>query len=164
MKMKECGWTGISCGVKGLYNLGSAGKGFYEFLESRVESQSAVNRRIRNWYKNSKFGGEFRPVAFPKVTKRYFPSWLPAHYVFSDKTKRNCGGKFAKYITENKLGQIVESPVAVNANSGNRIKTYIWVVDKDAVLNWFLSEYKAQNKKNKERQRSERKESLSSRN
>lgn len=46
---------------------------------------------------------------------------------------RTYGEKFAAYITEHKLGKVVESDEQINPNSGNSLKVWIWTVDHEAL-------------------------------
>lgn len=43
------------------------------------------------------------------------------------------GDALRAYILKHKLGEVVETGVAVNPNSGNNLKAYIWTVDHEAV-------------------------------
>jgi hypothetical protein len=55
-----------------------------------------------------------------------------AYYTFTDVEDGN-GDGVAKYIRANKLGTITRAPIALNPNSGNRIKIWIWTVDHAAM-------------------------------
>lgn len=50
----------------------------------------------------------------------------------------NCynGERFAQYVRENKLGNVLKSESARNPNSGNQIAVWIWTVDQTALLAW----------------------------
>jgi hypothetical protein len=46
-------------------------------------------------------------------------------YIFSD-NKSGSGALIAQYIKQNRLGSLVSTNWAVNPNSGNKIKTWVW--------------------------------------
>lgn len=64
--------------------------------------------------------------------------WAKAHarppiIIFSDQID-DCGQDLADYITNNKLGQILESPVIYNPSIlTNKIKIYTWLLDYKAL-------------------------------
>lgn len=43
------------------------------------------------------------------------------------------GERFAAYILENGLGEIIETGTHINPNSKNKLKVWVWTVDHDAV-------------------------------
>jgi hypothetical protein len=54
--------------------------------------------------------------------------------LFSAAGKRSAyGNRFAAYIRANKLGDVIETGMHVNPNSGNLLKAFLWTVDHDAV-------------------------------
>lgn len=58
--------------------------------------------------------------------------------VFSQAGARGAyGQRFAAYITENNLGEVIETGRHVNPNSGNQLKVFVWTVDHDAVKLWM---------------------------
>jgi len=63
-----------------------------------------------------------------------------AQWIFSDMAhSKSCNGsRVAFFITQNKLGTLVESPTVPNPNSGNVIQTWIWTVSKREIAE-FLS-------------------------
>lgn len=59
--------------------------------------------------------------------------------VFSDTIRKpSRGTRLAKYIKDNKLGTVTASPVRTNPNSRNRIRTWIWCVDRKALKKWIV--------------------------
>jgi len=63
-----------------------------------------------------------------------------AQWIFSDMAySKSCNGsRVAFFITQNKLGTLVESQIVTNPNSGNAIQTWIWTVSKRQIAE-FLS-------------------------
>ena len=64
-----------------------------------------------------------------------------AHVFFTDtknnmKNTKNSGWVLAKYIKDNKLGTLVESPGRVNPNSGNTLIAWIWTVSRRNLNAW----------------------------
>jgi hypothetical protein len=58
--------------------------------------------------------------------------------IFSQIQARQYGDKFAAYILEHKLGDVIETTGRhVNPNSGNVLKVFVWTVDHDAVKLWW---------------------------
>lgn len=147
--------TEISCGVKVLYNLSKTkvGEDLYKLFWRSIEHEIKRNKTCREWYRNSP--KEYLDMHWPinplVVVKQKFLntsySMLPAHYVFSDNTKRKCGEALRDYIRKHKLGSVVSSDRAKNVNSGNTIQTFIWVVNKEAMVDWFIAEYNKRNNK-----------------
>lgn len=46
------------------------------------------------------------------------------------------GEQLANYIVEKGLGEVTASPEAINPNTGNRIRAWIWKVDHEALNKW----------------------------
>jgi hypothetical protein len=58
--------------------------------------------------------------------------------LFSDIYNKGSGGRsLKKFILDNKLGDVITSPVKVNPNTGNKIEVFIWVTDAKAINKWF---------------------------
>jgi hypothetical protein len=57
--------------------------------------------------------------------------------LFSDTVRNHGGTAYAEYITENKLGSIIESKIITNPNSCNKIRTWIWHVNKRGLGKWY---------------------------
>jgi hypothetical protein len=53
--------------------------------------------------------------------------------VFSDVATRGTAQKFAAYIRKHKLGTCATTRKAINPNSGNQLKVYLWRVDRRAL-------------------------------
>jgi len=63
-----------------------------------------------------------------------------AFAIFSDvlKPKRKLSGtKFAKYIKDSGLGTVVETKIKINPNSGNKIRVWVWEVDRAKLDAWY---------------------------
>ena len=63
-----------------------------------------------------------------------------AFVIFSDvlNPKRKLGGtKFAKYIKDSSLGNVVKTKIKTNPNSGNKIRVWVWEVDRDKLDVWY---------------------------
>lgn len=50
------------------------------------------------------------------------------------------GKLFAKFILDNKLGEVIKTGVNINPNSTNSLQAYIWTVDHDALRGWWEKE------------------------
>lgn len=59
-----------------------------------------------------------------------------AFYLFTDTEESNAGMNLAKYIVAEKLGTVVSTQYRVNPNSGNKVKCWIWSVNKVALKKW----------------------------
>jgi hypothetical protein len=64
-------------------------------------------------------------------------SFFPAHFLFSDIVDKEGGTAFANYIRRNKLGKVVQSPIAINPNSNHKIRVWIFTPDKKAIRKWY---------------------------
>jgi hypothetical protein len=63
--------------------------------------------------------------------------------VFSQINNMKYGEKFAAYIRDNKLGDVVETTGKhMNPNSGNVLKVFVWTVDHEAVKLWMKGNLK----------------------
>jgi len=61
--------------------------------------------------------------------------------VFSQINQAKYGERFAAYIRDNKLGDVIETTGKhVNPNSGNVLKVFVWTVDHTAVKQWLKKE------------------------
>ncbi len=66
-----------------------------------------------------------------------------AHFIYSDVTMKrkklikSKGEELSKYIKKHKLGKITVSPPALNKNSGNTIKQWIWTPDHKELKTWY---------------------------
>ena len=62
-----------------------------------------------------------------------------AFIVFSDTFHRgkHSGRRFAGYIRRYKLGNVVESPIRVNPNTGHKLRVWTWAVDWKAMKKWW---------------------------
>jgi hypothetical protein len=64
-------------------------------------------------------------------------------FLFSDGTEKHhenhavTGTKFSKFVVDNGLGIISSSAIRVNPNSGNRIRIWIWDINRHALLKWY---------------------------
>lgn len=52
------------------------------------------------------------------------------------------GENFAAYLREHSLGEVLETPVRFNPNSGNKIKAWIWSINHANLRDWFTKEKK----------------------
>lgn len=61
-----------------------------------------------------------------------------AHFVFSDNTGEDneYGGRLKRYIEEQGLGTVVQTPFAFNPNSNNQLRAYLWTLDREALATW----------------------------
>lgn len=53
-----------------------------------------------------------------------------AFLIFTDNKQRTAGKKLAIYITKNKLGTVIKSPISINPNSKNKLQIFIWTINK----------------------------------
>lgn len=61
----------------------------------------------------------------------------PTFIIFSDVNGSMFNGpQLAAYITKHKLGDITKSPYAVNHNTGNNIRIWVWRVNWKALFKW----------------------------
>jgi hypothetical protein len=66
--------------------------------------------------------------------------------IFSQASNGKYGKKFAVFIREHNLGEVIETGTHINPNSGNLLKMWVWTVDHDAVRNWSSKYGKAKAK------------------
>jgi hypothetical protein len=110
MKTINVANTTISCGVYQLQNLDS--------------DSSVVVQQVANDISNRITTGE-NTYAF---------------LLFSDAVIAGNGASLAKYIKEKKLGSIVASRVKINPNSENKIKVWIWGVNRNNLFKFLKME------------------------
>lgn len=89
---------------------------------------------------------EFVEAAFPKSRRynfdkheyEYIARLNFSHAVFSEAQDGagSYGEKFSAYILKNKLGDVIASQRRVNPNSGNRLKVWIWTLNKQGLKKW----------------------------
>lgn len=78
--------------------------------------------------------GEANETLRVVALKNILRNWsLPAMFIYSDTVARNHGAKLSALIRKRKLGTVNASKKAANPFSGNKIQTWIWVVDRAAV-------------------------------
>jgi hypothetical protein len=51
-------------------------------------------------------------------------------------TPHKTGPALRKYIEDNSLGTVIESPPAKNPNSGNTIRVWVWMIDHMKLKQW----------------------------
>ena len=56
---------------------------------------------------------------------------------FSDRIVSPYGKALASYITENNLGEVIQTPIVRNPNSGNKIILYVWIINMKALKSWI---------------------------
>lgn len=100
------------CGVDEIVDLGSRNT-------TRGAMLDVCNNYIRREWNNS------------------FVDDFPAFLSFTGVMKYGYGQEFANFIRKNKLGTVRESVARVNPNSGNRIKMWIWAVNRTAMRKWY---------------------------
>lgn len=104
-------YSNISCGVMQLSDLASDYVAqIKEMLDSAHAQEYYYRGRLR--FSQVIFSDNLDYGHSAAGTRRYSP-----------------GVGFAKYITDNALGTITESPPIVNRNTNNTIKTWIWNID-----------------------------------
>lgn len=59
-----------------------------------------------------------------------------SHAVFTEVQNGTYGKNLAAYIRKHKLGTVIGSRISTNPNSGNRLKGYIWTINKRALSAW----------------------------
>lgn len=85
---------------------------------------------------------------YPNAPKSYhnpYPSDQSRfrYAIFSQASNSKYGDKFATYIRNQKLGDVIETAGKhVNPNSGHVLKVFVWTVDHDAVKLWMKKEFK----------------------
>jgi len=60
-----------------------------------------------------------------------------AFILFTDITTSGRGRKLSKYITDNKLGDVIKTNPKTNPNSGNRVTVWVWAINETALLKWW---------------------------
>lgn len=65
------------------------------------------------------------------------PLDLPAMIIFSDTVSSGRGAKLAEYIVAQGLGSVLASKICLNPNSGNRIRMWIWHVNRAKTKKWI---------------------------
>lgn len=60
-----------------------------------------------------------------------------AMVIFSDAVQNKRGEWLAKFLVDEKLGVVVESPAATNPNTLHKIKTWIFVPNHVALKKWI---------------------------
>lgn len=60
------------------------------------------------------------------------------HFIFSDivKNRTGNGSRLAAFLRKIDVGTVVESPITVNPNSGNRIRVWIFTPHRMNLFNW----------------------------
>lgn len=48
-------------------------------------------------------------------------------FIFSDAIFNSNGQRLAKFITKNKLGKLIPSPIILNPSTGNKVRHWMWV-------------------------------------
>ena len=80
-------------------------------------------------------------IDFVSTKKRKIPKVVYedafALVLFTDAIGNNNGNKFAKFIKKNKLGTLQASPIRRNHNSGNRIRSWVWSVNKPNLKKFY---------------------------
>lgn len=110
--------TPISCGVRELLEFGGADSPEEFLLKSIQDSEDFYYSPL---------------TTLDAINFKFF--------IFSDKTAKGSnpvtGTKFAKWVVKNKLGTIISSAIRTNPNSGNKIRVWIWDIDRLALLKWY---------------------------
>lgn len=104
--------SAISCGVRQGYEIA------YDPLDSAFEIGMA------NY-------GEPTKLVLDYVVAPYF-----AMLLFSD-IANDRGERLAKFLLDEKLGVVVESPIAENPNTSNKIKTWIFLPNHSYFKKWL---------------------------
>jgi len=86
---------------------------------------------------------------YPRTPRRAFIDFLASYgymplragaFIFTDAypsgSSPSYGARFAAFLIKNKLGNITEVEPFHNPNSHNKVITYIWAPDQDAVVAW----------------------------
>lgn len=136
----------ISCGV---YQIGQildydCGQGICKVASDRAhvlaEQSKARNEYYTKWNRAPVSAADKELETFKGQLKRRAQLVFPAMYVFSDAVRYGNGARLAKFITDNKLGKVIESDECMNHNSGHSIKTWIWQVNKEAARDFVMKE------------------------
>lgn len=72
---------------------------------------------------------------------RYVPKLniLFSHVLFTEVIgDGGYGRQLSAYVKKHHLGTVVMSSTSTNPNTGNRIRCYIWTIDKPAIKAWWL--------------------------
>lgn len=106
------------CGVKELTEL------------SGTRDPAAALMTMLNYLGRHEYGGP------GSRTILHFPA---AHIIFTGvtKTRSNYGERFANFIRENNLGEVIESVVKRNPNSGNPLKVWVWSIHRNNLEAWW---------------------------
>lgn len=109
------------CGFREICELSRTGTG-----EDAVKEFCRLNMRARY------IGGSF---TIKQVLQLHF-----SHVLFTEVQPKGAivgyGKRLADYIEEHNLGTIVASTIATNPNSRNRLRGYIWTINKRALTAW----------------------------
>lgn len=112
--------TAISCGVLQMYGVcGHAITPFHCVQSLANEAKGGYIKSAQGIYSTSN----------------------PAHVIFSDRrVSEQSGGDggtgLAKFITDNNLGVITESPGAINLNTGAEIVVWVWTPNWEEVMKY----------------------------
>lgn len=140
----NCDSVKISCGVQQIWDISTDNvTDLCQVMMYRINTLKNLfksqNADLMRWkrpyfphYETAKY------ILEHQVTK----SLLPAVFIFSDADVFGKGIELAKYIKENKLGIVTETPSVLNANSYHIIRVWCWNVDKEAYVDWFKNQVK----------------------
>lgn len=61
-----------------------------------------------------------------------------AFLIFSDIGRKKGGINLKRYIKKHNLGTVTASPTAINSNSGNSLRMWIWTINKRNLRNYYI--------------------------
>lgn len=110
--------SGASCGMSALWTLGQS-------------SPESVVRKVLEERGSS-----------DKYIKEAFVVFSDIAYTGGYAYRNTFGGhKLAKHIKDNKIGEIMESPIRINPNTGNHIQAWIWMPPHLDVRDKYMPRY-----------------------
>lgn len=71
------------------------------------------------------------------VCENWFENDERGAYILFTTVKGRNGAKLAKFIKDNKLGEVNKQRPTVNANTTNMLYLWVWRVDKTAIESWW---------------------------
>lgn len=71
------------------------------------------------------------------IDRLFSPNFRYAYFTQAGRAQ-TYGEEFATYIKDQQLGEVVETTLNVNPNSGNELKMWVWTVDHDRLGEWAV--------------------------
>ena len=121
--------SAISCGVAQAFELGKSTP-----IKQVLEIADRYFEECGDW--NCDEYGRFCDGGLLCAHRSHSTNY--AHFVFSDvvKSRTGNGTRLAAFLRKIDVGVVFESPIAVNPNSGNRIRVWVFTPHRMNLFNW----------------------------